>query len=210
MGRITRRRLFLAAGALLAGPRIGFAQHAARVWRIGFLNGGGRLPYHDEFPKGMRELGYEVGKNLVIEWRFADGHYDRLPTLASDLISKKVDVIVVGGTPAARTIKGATFTVPVVMTLVGDPVASGVVASLSRPGGNVTGLSLASTDTSSKWLELATTVAPKSPIAVLADPNQQTAAWHTKNIETTAQRLGIKISVAEALSGNDIETALAS
>jgi putative ABC transport system substrate-binding protein len=156
----------------------------------------------------MRELGYEVGRNLVIEWRFADGHYDRLPALAAELVHGNFDVIVVAGTPAADALNRATSTVPVVMSVVGDPVASGFVSSLARPGGNFTGLSLANTGVSLKWFELARTVAPGSQIGVLADSNQPTARWYVKSIERVAQELGVRVPVAYAPTGNDIESAL--
>jgi len=203
-----RRRFVLAASALLAAPRVGFPQQGPKVWRVGFLQPGGRSAFLDELVKGMRELGYEVGRNLVIEWRFADGHYDRLPALAAELVHGNFDVIVVAGTPAADALKRATSTVPVVMSVVGDPVASGFVSSLARPGGNFTGLSLANTDVFSKWFELARTVAPRSQIGVLADSNQPTAPWYVKNIERAAQELGIRVPVAYAPTGNDIESAL--
>jgi len=156
----------------------------------------------------MRELGYEVGRNLVIESRFAGGHYDRLPALAAELVHGNFDVIVVSSTPAAAALKRATSTVPVVMSIVGDPVRSGFVSSLARPGGNFTGLSLANPDISLKWFELARTVAPGSQIGVLADSNQPTAPWYVKNIERVAQELGVRVPVAYAPTGNDIESAL--
>ena len=130
--------------------------------------------------------------------------------MAADLVKRNVDVILGIGTPAIDAAKRATGSIPIVMALVGDPVASGFVASLARPGGNVTGLSLATTDISSKWLELARTVAPGSQIGVLADPNQSTAKQHLKNIQDAAQWLGVKIQVVYAPAANDIEGALAS
>jgi putative ABC transport system substrate-binding protein len=158
----------------------------------------------------MRELGYEEAKNLVIEWRVADSHYDRLPALAAELVSRKVDVIVGSGTPAVGAAKRATTTIPIVMALVGDPVASGFVPSLARPGGNITGLSLANPQISMKWLELARVVTPGSQIGVLADANQPTAQWYVKNIQGEAQKLGIKVPVIYAPTVNDIDSAFAS
>lgn len=211
MGRIQRRQFLLSAAALLALPRRASAQQSAKIWRIGFINGGGKgARYLDEFRKGMRDLGYEDGKNYVIESRFADGKYERLPALAADLVNRNVDVIVGSTTPAVDATRRATSSIPIVMALVGDPVASGFVASLARPGGNVTGLSLANTDISSKWLELARTVAPGSRIGVLADLNQPTAKWHLKNLQNAAQKLGIELSVVYARAANEIESALAS
>ncbi len=211
MGRVQRRRFLLSAGALLAMPRRASAQQSARIWRIGFITAGGyRASYLDALRKGMRDLGYEDGKNYVIESQVADGKYERLPALAADLVKRKVDVIVGSGTPAVDAARRASSSIPIVMALVGDPIASGFVASLARPGGNVTGLSLATTDTSSKWLELARTVAPGSRIGVLADSNQPTAKWHLKNIQHAAQKLGIELLVVFAPAANDIESALAS
>lgn len=200
-----RRRFVLAASALLAAPRVGFPQQGPKVWRVGYFQGSF---YLDEFTKGMRELGYEVGRNLVIESRFAGDHYDRLPALAAELVHRNLDVIVVASTPAAAALKRATSTVPVVMSIVGDPVRSGFVSSLARPGGNFTGLSLANPDVSLKWFELARTVAPGSQIGVLADSKQPTAPWYVKDIERAAQELGIRVPVAYAPTGNDIESAL--
>ncbi|MGQ0510270.1 MAG: ABC transporter substrate-binding protein [Betaproteobacteria bacterium] len=157
----------------------------------------------------MRELGYEVGKNLVIEWRFAEGHVDRLAGQAADLVNREVDVIVGAGTAAVRAAKQATSTIPIVMSYAGDPVSSGFIASLARPGGNITGLSLATTDTSAKWLELAKLVAPRSQVGVLADPNQPTVQWHVKNIQSAAQQLGGKAPVAYAPRLEDIESSFA-
>ena len=211
MGRIQRRQFLLSAGALLAIPRRASAQKSAKIWRIGYITAGGpSASYLDELRKGMRDLGYEAGKNYVIESRFADGRYERLPPMAADLVKRNVDVIVGIGTPAIDATKRATSSIPIVMALVGDPVASGFIASLARPGGNVTGLSLATTDTSSKWLELARTVAPGSRIGVLADSNQSTVKWHLKNIQNAAQKLGIELPVVFAPAANDIESALAS
>jgi putative ABC transport system substrate-binding protein len=158
----------------------------------------------------MRDLGYQEGRNLVIEWRFADGDFNRLPAQATDLVSKKVDVIVVGGTPALAAVKRATSTIPVVMTTVGDPVEAGFVTSLARPGGNITGLSLANTDLWAKWYELARSVSPGSQIGVLANPKQQTGQGYVKNIQSLAQKLGTSAPVAYASTVNEIEEAFAS
>jgi putative ABC transport system substrate-binding protein len=201
-----RRRFVVAAAiALLAAPRVGFPQAGPKVWRVGYFQG---TPYLDAFTEGMRELGYELGKNLVIESRTAGGAYDRLPAVAAELVNRNLDVIVVTSTPAAAALKRATSTVPVVMAIVGDPVKSGFVSSLARPGGNFTGLSLANPDVVLKWFELARTLAPRSQIGVLADSNQSTVAWYVKDIERVAQELGIRVPVAYAPTGDDIESAL--
>jgi putative ABC transport system substrate-binding protein len=207
MVRKKRRQVLLAAGALLAVSQPGLAQQGDRVWRVGYITGG-RHGYLDEFQKGMRELGYSEGRNLAIELRFADGQFDRLPAQAADLVNRKMDVIVVTSTPAADAVKRATSTIPIVMTTVGDPVASGFVASLARPGGNITGLSLANTDLSAKWFEFASKVSSSPPIGILANPKQQTARWYVRNIQSVAQKLGVKTAVAYASAADEIEGAL--
>lgn len=209
MHRFQRRRFLVIAGALFGMPWSGFAQQGSKIWRVGFLEAGGGRD-KDEFRKGMRELGYEEARNLVIEWRTAAGHFDRLPALAAELVSRKVDVIVCSSTPATSAAKRATSTIPIVMAVVGDPVASGFVASLARPGGNITGLSLANTETSTKWLEMARVATPASQIGVLADSNQPTAQWYVKNIQGAAQKLGINVPVIYAPTVNDIDGAFAS
>lgn len=210
MDRVRRQLLPLVAGALLVMPWYAAAQQTSKVWRVGFITCGGSFAYHEELRKGMRDLGYQEGKNLVIESRYADGYFDRLPALAADLVNKKVDVIVVECTPTVAAVKRATSTIPIVMTTVGDPVASGFVASLAKPGGNITGLSLANTDLSTKWFELARSVLPGSQIGVLTNPKQQTGQWYVKNIQGVAQKLGVNVPVAYASTPNEIEGAFAS
>ncbi len=210
MVRSVRRRLLIAVGASLGAPLIAAAQIGSKVWRIGFIQHARRFRYDDDFASGLRELGYDVGRDLVVEWRFSGGHIDRLPSLAADLIERKADVIICVGTAAVEATKRVSSTTPIVMALVGDPVASGFVTSLGRPGGNITGLSLATTDTSAKWLELANTVAPGPRIGVLADPNQQTARWHIKNIQSAAAELKVTTRVAYAPNAGDLEKAIAS
>ena len=197
-------------GGLLAMPWHGLGRAESKVWRVAYISSGTGLGYDQEFLKGMRDLGYAVGKNLVVEWRFAHGQYDRLPALVADVLGKNVDVIIASGTPVAQAAKQATSKVPVVMTTVGDPVASGLVASLARPGGNITGLSLANAALPGKWLELARTIAPQGAIIVLADRNQPTAQAYVKNIQSLAQRSGAGVSVAYARTPKEIEAAFAS
>lgn len=210
MSQPARRRFVLSAVALLAPPCVALAQQRPKVWHVGFIQAGARAPYNEEFPKAMRELGYESGRNLLIEWRFADGDFNRLPALARDLVDKNVDVIVGSGTPAIRAAQQATSTIPIVMALAGDPVASRFVASLARPGGNITGLSLANADVSTKWFELARSLSRQSPIGALADANQQTHQAYIKNIQGVAKSLGARVSVAYAQTGTEIDGALAS
>src|SRR5438132_1269441 len=149
---IARRRFVVAVGALLViAPLSLRAQAPAKIWRIAFLNAASRqfmiesgaLP---AFLAGMRELGYVEGKNLAVDWRFADGNDDRLPGLAAELVRLKVDVIVAAPSPAIRAAQQATSTIPIVFPTTGDPVGSGFAASLARPGGNLTGLSNSNLD----------------------------------------------------------------
>jgi putative ABC transport system substrate-binding protein len=155
------------------------AQQATKIPQIGYLEGG-PLSAHtarmEAFRQGLRELGYEEGKNIVIEWRFGDGKVDRLSALATELVGLKVAVIVTGGTGPTRAAKAATSTIPIVMAQDNDPVTSGVIASLARPGGNITGLSNFAPELSSKRLEILREVVPKlSRVAVLgSSPAQAT------------------------------------
>jgi putative ABC transport system substrate-binding protein len=133
------------------------------------------------FQHGLRDAGYTEGHDVVIEWRSANGDFDRVPELATDLVQSKVEVIVVDNTPAAQAAKRATSTIPIVMALVGDPVGSGLVASLAHPGGNITGLSVMATDLAIKRLQLLKEAIPRlTRVAVLWNPAQP---WHPKAVE---------------------------
>lgn len=210
MSQTVRRQFLLSVGVLLALPGIAVAQPRSKIWRVGYLSYGTPQPLFEALSDGMRELGYEVGKNLVIEWQAAEGRIDRLAVLAADLVNREVDVIVGADTPSVQAARQATSKIPIVMATVGDPVSSGFIASLARPGGNITGLSLANTDIAAKWLELARLVAPRSQVGVLANPDQPTAQWHLKEIRSAAQKLGDKVPVAYASRPEDIESAFVS
>lgn len=210
VAEIERRRFLVAAGALLAAPRLGLAQQRSKVWLIGYIGGGAPGTYFDEFRKGMRDLGYQEGKNVLFERRSAGGDFKRLPAMATDLVNRKVDVIVAATTPAALAVQRATSAIPVVLSLVGDPVASGLVTSLGRPGGNITGLSLANTDIPAKWFELASSVSPGRKIGLLANPKQPTSQWYVRDIQSVAQKLGIEVPVAYAAMANEFEGAFTS
>ncbi len=153
-----------------------FAQQQGKVWRVGFLTPSSRPASLDSdaiggFPRGMRDLGYVEGKNLVIEWRFADNKPERLSALAAELVQLNVDVLVTVSTPAALAAQKATTTIPIVIFGVADPVGAGLVKSLARPGGNITGLSNFTADTSPKRLELLLEMVPKlARVAVLVNP----------------------------------------
>ena len=142
MDRVQRRDFLIAAGAFLAAPLAAEAQQAAKVPRIGYLaTSRGPSPHlYEALLQGLRDLGYAEGRNIVIDYRDAEGKLERLPALAAELVALEVDVIVATSTPHALAAKQATRTIPIVFTSVADPVGSGLVTSLARPGGNVTGL----------------------------------------------------------------------
>ena len=194
-----------------AGSRASLAQPQGKIWRVGFLwPGPASLSSQnaDAFLRGMRELGYVEGTNLVIEWRFADGKLERLPALAAELVQLKVDVIVAVASPAIGAAQKETTTIPIVMAITGDPVGSGFVKTLARPGGNITGLSNMGGDTGAKLLELLLTVVPKaSRVAVLLTPTSTTYRTILENVQAAAQKVGVKTLVAEASSSQEIDNA---
>ena len=176
--RAMNRRAFVTGlGAVLAAPLAAHAQPAGTVRRIGYLSSGSAtsIPRNvEEFRQGLRELGLVEGQDIVIDYRFAEGRFDRLPDLAAELVRLKVDVIVAVPTPPAVAAKNATRTIPIVIISAGDPVGLGLVASLARPGGNVTGLSFSvGVETFGKGLELLKEAVPKvRRVAVLSNPSQ--------------------------------------
>lgn len=207
----TRRKLLFAIGAgALAAPFASFAQQQGKVWRVGFLTAGrpAALGSAGAFRQGMRELGYVEGKNLVIEWRFTDGKVERLPGLAAELVQLKLDVIVAGGTPVTSVVQKATTTIPIVMVNVADPVDSGFIKTLARPGGNITGTSSLTSELSTKHLEMLLSVVPKlSRVAVLVNPDTPPHLATLKNIQAAAQRASVKILPVEARTAQEIENA---
>jgi len=208
---ITRRRQFLILGAILAAPFPSLGQ-GDRVRRIGFLAGRSRSttadpdPYYEAFVDQMGKLGYVEGKNLVIEWRFADGRLERLPKLAAELAKTNVEVIVTHSSPGTRAAQRATSTIAIVMTAVGDPVGSGFAMSLKRPGRNITGLSLLVADLSAKQLELLKTAMPGvSRVAVLMNPaSKETTHRNLKDIQGSAKRLGLEVVAVNARTAEEI------
>src|SRR5262249_29483522 len=139
---IRRAFIFLLPAILLLTDSLVEAQQSTKIYRVGYLGMSrreGQQPREEAFAAGMRDLGYDVGKNLLIEYRYADGKMERLPELAADLVRMNVDVIVTGVNPGVVAAKQATSTIPIVMTFGNDPIGTGLVASLSRPGGNITG-----------------------------------------------------------------------
>jgi putative ABC transport system substrate-binding protein len=212
----TRRKLIIAGGAALGSVAVPFAclaQQQGKVWRIGFLgstsavDAASRL---DVFRAGLRDLGYVEGKNILIEYRWAEDKYERLGELAADLVRSRVDVIVTYGTPGTRAAKLATTTIPIVMTSSGDAVATGLVAGLARPGGNVTGLAFFSPEISAKRLEMLKEAVPRvTQVAYLLNPANSVAVANLKAMETTARILKIGLRSVEARHPGDLEGAFA-
>ncbi len=196
---------------LLALSNSASAQQTAKVPRIGYLSGSPPFSIAERieaFRQGLRDLGYVEGKNIVIEWRSAEGKRDRLPALATELEHLKVDVIVTGGPLVTRAAKEATVTIPIVMTQDPDPVGSGFVATLARPGGNITGLSTHSPEITGKQLELLKEIVPKlSRAAVLGTSTRPGTAQQLKETELAASAFGVKLQYLDVLSPKDIETA---
>ena len=208
----TRRKFLIALGtSVLAVPRGSLAQQPSKGARVGFLYFGSRQSSldtgrYDAFVQGMRELGYVEGTNFIIEARFADGKPERLPALAAELVRLKVDVIVATGTPAYRALQHATTTIPVVITVTFDPVGDGFAASMARPGGNITGLTLGAADLGPKLLELLKAAMPKlSRVAVLVQPGNPAHPQRVVRIMSAAQKVGIQVVLAEAGTVPEIE-----
>ena len=208
-----RRFLLTSLAGALAGPIPTGAQPKGKVHRVGFLAGISlTAPGPPEaFRQGLHELGWVEGQNIVIDFRSADGRFDRLPDMAAELVRLKVDVIVAGATPAAVAAKNATGTIPVVFFGSGDPVGLGLTASLARPGGNVTGLSFSvGLDTFGKGLELLKEALPKvRRVAVLSNPANPAHAAATSNVKAAAGSLGVLLHLLEARELNQFEGAFA-
>jgi ABC-type uncharacterized transport system substrate-binding protein len=201
----------LATILLTTVPIVEAQQQAGKISRMGLLLTGtpSSSSYSLEvFRNGLRDLGYIEGKNILIEYRYAEGKPDRLPNLAAELVRLKVDVIVTTGTPPSQAAKAATTTIPIVMALISDPIGAGLVASLARPGGNLTGLSSVSQDLSGKRLELLKETIPKvSRVAVLYDPNDPAKVAEFKEIEVASRPLGVELQSLEVRSLDELENA---
>jgi putative tryptophan/tyrosine transport system substrate-binding protein len=178
---------------------------------IGFLGSsspGPFAPFVAAFQRGLSESGYVEGQNLTIEYRWAENSYDRLPALAAELAGRKVDLIVTGGTPAALAAKSATPTIPIVFSGVGDPVAVGLVASLARPGGNITGISEMATEQMSKRLELLSELVPQARvIALLVNPNAANAGPAIREVQDAARANGVQLPILKAETESAIDAA---
>src|SRR5215471_3089451 len=201
----------LFAGALLAVAVTVDAQQTKKIPRIGYLGVNPRsvnLARIEAFQQGLRELGYVEGKNIIIEWRFAVANPDRLSTLAAELVRLKVDVIVSAGPAPTRSAKKATVTIPIVMAFDDEPVGNGFVASLARPGGNITGLSTLAPEISGKQLELLKEVVPKlSRVAVLGNATQPGNPQALKEINVAPGAFGVQLQCLEVGGPKDIEIA---
>jgi putative tryptophan/tyrosine transport system substrate-binding protein len=201
------------AGGIVLAPLAAEAQQPAKVPRIGFLTTPSPTAaayYLEAFREGLRELGYVEGKTIAIEYRFAEGRPERLPALAAELVRLKVDVIVTGGPPAPEEAKQATSTIPIVFAVAGDPVGEGLVASLARPGGNITGLASIAAEVVGKQLELLKEVVPKvSRVAVLQNPSHSAHPLMARQAEGAARALGVQLHILQAGSPAEIDAAFA-
>jgi putative ABC transport system substrate-binding protein len=208
-----RRREFitLLGGAAAAWPLAARAQQAMPV--VGFLNGGSA--WEDAYlaaalRRGLSEIGYVEGRNVLIESRWAEGHYERLPTLAADLVRRPAAVIVASGTPASHAAKAATATIPIIFQIGGDPIAPGFVASLNRPGGNLTGVSNLNTEVAPKRLELLRELVPTmTTVALLINSTAGGSDIITGIYQIPARKLGLDLHVLHASTERDFDTAFA-
>src|SRR5215467_2790987 len=208
--RKTALASILFVGVVLAVAVTVEAQQAKKSARIGFLSGTspstatGRL---NAFRQGLGELGYVEGKNIIIEYRWSEGKRERLPDLAAELVRLKVDIIVTGGPQTTRPAKQATSTIPIVMAQDPDPVGNGFVASLARPGGNITGLSSLAPELGGKQLELMKEIVPRlSHVAVFGTSTTSGNAQELREVELAAKAFGVKVQYLDVLSPKDIET----
>jgi putative ABC transport system substrate-binding protein len=202
----------LALGAILfAVSYSASAQQPTKVPRIGYLAApslSSMSARTEAFRQGLRELGYVEGKNIVTEYRYAEGKLDRLPALAAELVRLEVDVIVTGGPTPTRAAKDTTSTIPIVMAQHTDPVGSGFVASLARPGGNITGLSTLSPEITGKRLELLKEIVPKlTRVAIFGTSTSASNGQNLEAVELAAGALGVKLQLVDIIGPKDIETA---
>jgi putative ABC transport system substrate-binding protein len=200
---------------LLASVSTAAAQPGEKVPRVGYLHPGSssdplRQRRLEAFRQGLRESGYVDGQNIAIESRWADGQYDRYPALVADLVRSKVDVIVAQSGAATQAAQQATRTIPIVMSMVMDPVGSGIVPSLARPGGNVTGTSVMAPDLAGKQLELLKEAVPTmSRVALLRHPTNPASAHFTREVEAAARILRLRLQTLDARNPQEIDSAFA-
>jgi ABC-type uncharacterized transport system substrate-binding protein len=206
---MNRRELILLLGGAMTAARALRAQQKAMpvIGYLHYASPGPNAPNVAAFRQGLSETGYVEGQNLAIEYRWAEGRYDRLPTLATDLVGRAVDVIVAAGPPSARAAKSATSTIPIVV-VTADPVGEGLVASLARPGGNLTGVSALTVELMAKRLELLSELVPQARvIALLVNPNNPTAERIIRDVQEAARAKGIQLLVLKAGAEGEFETA---
>jgi putative ABC transport system substrate-binding protein len=210
---VKRRELLLLLGAALMAPRALRAQQKP-IPVIGYLNAtspGPAAPFVAAFRQGLSETGYIEGRDVAIEYRWAEYLYDRLPALAADLVARKVDVIAaVGGAGEAQAAKTATSTIPVVFTTGGDPVERGLVASLARPGGNLTGVTIINVELFGKRVELISELVPQAKvIALLVNPNSPGAERTIREVQEAAHGKGLQLQILQATTESEIDSAFA-
>jgi putative ABC transport system substrate-binding protein len=209
---VDRRAFVVGTLGFLAAPLATEAQQSSKGHRIGLLIGSSEsfvAPYVEIFRRALRALGYVEGGNLAIEYRYADGNYDRLPGLAADLVRLKVDIIVTEGTPPTRAAAQATTTIPIVMTVTGDPVASGLVTNLARPGGNLTGASFFFPEIAAKRLQLLKELIPGlRRVTVVWNPSNAVQGPVVRAIEAAAKTLGIDVQHIKIQVPADVDHAL--
>lgn len=211
-----RRKLVIALGAgALALPFGSFAQQQGKVWRIGYLDLGSRLSLmdsgrHGALMQGLRDLGYVEGRNFVLEARYADGKADGLDGLAAELVRQKVELILSTGTPASQAAQRATTSIPIVVTVTGDPVIDGLAASLARPGGNVTGMSSGIDDTVQRLVELLNVAVPKMKrVAVITNSANRTHASMLSSIQAAVRKTGKQMVPLGVRTPDEIESGFA-
>jgi putative ABC transport system substrate-binding protein len=210
------RRAFISGATLglLAAPLAAEAQQAGKVWRVGVLSSGSHSATAgariDAFKQGLRDLGYVEGQNIEIESRWGEGKYESLRDLAAELVRLKMDVIVTAAVPAIQAAKEATTTIPIVMAVVVDPVATGLVASFARPGGNITGLSVRTPELVGKQFGMLKEILPKvSRVAVLWNPANLGNPPQLRAAEVAARTLGIRLQPLEARTPRELDSAFA-
>ena len=207
-----RRTFIVAIGGALASASIALAQQPGKVFRLGWLSGSSvaKTPSGEAFSAGMRELGWIEGQHFTVENLLSEGHSERFPALAAELVQRKVDLIVTAGTSPTAAAKNATATIPIVFYFVGDPVGSGFVASLARPGANITGLGGLGPGLHTKHLELLKEAVPTATrIAMMTNSALPLHTTYRAEVEPTARRLGVTVTPVEVREPEDIEGAFA-
>src|SRR5262245_24419440 len=208
-----REFITLFGGVTAAWPLVARAQPRGKLYRIGFLGVTSHAEYGrhpDALRKGLRQLGYEEGSNIVFEYRWAEGRYDRLPELAAELVNLNIDVLVAHSTPGARAAKQATSTIPIVVAAVADPVDVGLVPSIARPGGNLTGLTFFFSEICAKRVELIREAIPTlTRVAVIVNPSNPSHPIVLEAMRQTAGALGVELVPVEVKARDDIGAAIA-